>query len=470
MIKLFSKDHSSKKSVKTEQATDKETVTEAIETPVPAALERSSMAAQNEDTSPLALKLQEKQRQLDSLKIRVAELGNSFQEMESLAGQSTRSIRHLSNFLSDAKVNLETEIRLKSENAKLTTEKLDLAHEKDLTQQKLQESEAMCASLRQRGVETRTALETARDDIIRIKEAHDKLDAAYHNDMVELAKKTAQLETLQDKFDTLNDRYSDLEAQREQLKGDLDSQSKIGVENKKTLSEKTVLLEEEISKNSQLSGNVEALKREIAELRAQSIEHKSMLDETTEELSYHRNTLEEERRKHDNEVYALKSEIDNLNSQRRVLTQSVQESNTEAKSSKNRIRSLTLRLHEMEDQIEKVQSSHDGDKHEMENLNIKLREMGLRYNSILTDLNHERSQNSKLNQSIQNMIEENKSLQNMKIKYETSLDQIRELKSLITNYQMVIRENDDSIDQFMPDPAVDEKDDKVVVSIKKRPE
>ena len=68
----------------------------------------------------------------------------------------------------------------------------------------------------------------------------------------------------------------------------------------------------------------------------------------------------------------------------------------------------------------------------------KLRELNLRYNSALTDLNHQRNQNQKYADNLEDLIEENKRLQRYKIQVDTANEQIVQLKSVIVNYQMAM--------------------------------
>ncbi|WP_298985409.1 hypothetical protein [uncultured Roseibium sp.] len=391
-----------------------------------------------EQLSPFALKMQEKMNLLDGLKTRVGGLNQTFDQMAAFAAESQTSIRMMADYLEASRASVETEVRLKSENAKISTDLLDAEHKiKTLTTQ-LEDAQAEVHSLRKRSTETRTALETARNDIVSIRDNNKKVNEDYRQQSAKLVDANAQVADLSGQLNDLHAKHDTLEKHSESLGSDLEAFKLREKELQQNLSESAKLLEDEIRKNNQASSELESAKRELVEFRNNNIDLKSHLDVANQELVYAKSRLEEEQRKHDNEVYALNAEIENLSSQRRIGAQSLQEMARENTQLKDRSRDLLKRMQEIEHLLDSAQKNHEKDRNELMATTAKLRELNLRYNSALTDLNHQRNQNQKFADNLEDLVEENKRLQRYKIQVDTANEQIVQLKSVITNYQMAM--------------------------------
>lgn len=398
----------------------------------------SQQSGNIEKLSPFALKMQEKMNHLDGLKSRVGGLNQMFDQMAAFASESQTSIRMMSEYIEASRHSVETEVRLKSENAKISTDLLDAEHKvRSLTTQ-LEDAQAEVHSLRKRATETRTALETARNDIVTIRDNNKKVNDEYRSQSAKLVEANAQVSELSGKLNDLTAKHETLERHAEGLKEDLDAIKHREKELQQNLSESAKLLEDEIRKNNQATSELESAKRELIEFRNDNIDLKSHLDVANQELVYAKSRLEEEQRKHDNEIYALNAEIENLSSQRRIGAQSLQEMARENSQLKERSRDILKRMQEVEHLLDSAQTNHEKDRNELMATNAKLREVNLRYNSALTDLNHQRNQNQKFADNLEDLVEENKRLQRYKIQVDTANEQIAQLKSVITNYQMAM--------------------------------
>ncbi|PTW59093.1 hypothetical protein C8N35_108130 [Breoghania corrubedonensis] len=420
------------------------------------ALDNADMEDSNvQEISPLALRMQEKLRSLDNLKSRVGGLGRTFEQMNALAAESSNSISLLSEFVDSARTHIETEIRLKSENAKLATDLIDRNHEvKSLTAQ-LDEAQAEVHSLRKRATETRTALEGARNDLVSIRDNNKKVNEEYRSQSARLVEANAQIAELTGELKDTSAKLAAQEEHSENLKNALEGVTKREKELQQNLAESAALLEQEVKKSQQLTSELEAAKREVMQFRNESIDLKSRLDISEQEIEYAKSRLEEEKRKHDNEIYTLNSEIENLSSQRRIGAHSLQEMATENNSLKERNRDMVKRMQEIEHLLDGAQKNHEHDRNELVGANAKLRELNLRYNAILTDLNHERSQNLKYADNNEELVEENKKLQRYRIKYDSAVDQIAQLKSVIANYQMAMEKDGISFEHATGGDAVE---------------
>ncbi len=385
--------------------------------------------------SPFALKMQERMHQLDGLKTRLGGLGQGFDQMYAMASESRHSINMLSEFIENSKAQVETEIRLKSENAKISTDLMDANHKLGQLSSRFEEADAETHSLRKRLTETRTALETARSELISIRDNNKKVNEEYRSQSAALVLANTRIAELSDELDNLKAKHQTLQEHAESLQTNLHEVGKREKELQQNLSESATLLDEEVRKNNQATGELEAAKRQVLDFRNENIDIKSHLDVANQELAYSKNRLEEEQRKHDNEVYALNAEIENLSSQRRIGAQSLQELTRENQSMKERKRDLVQRMQEIEHLLETAQKNHERDRNELVSANGKLRELNLRYNSALTDLNHERNQNRKYAERLEEVIEENKKLQKYRIEVDSNSDQIMQLKGIINNYQ-----------------------------------
>ena len=106
----------------------------------------------------------------------------------------------------------------------------------------------------------------------------------------------------------------------------------------------------------------------------------------------------------------------------------LQEMARENSTLKERSRDLLKRMQEIEHLLDSAQKNHEKDRNELMATTAKLRELNLRYNSALTDLNHQRNQNQKYADNLEDLIEENKRLQRYKIQVDTANEQIVQLK------------------------------------------
>ena len=385
--------------------------------------------------SPFAIKMQEKMHALDGLKTRLGGLSQAFDQMSALASENRNSIMMMSEFVEASRVHVETEIRLKSENAKISTDLLDANHKVGSLSTQLEEAQAEVHSLRKRLTETRTALETARNELISIRDNNKKVNEEYRVQSAELVEANSQISELSGTLVDFRAKYKTLENLAESLQSNLDDITKREKELQQNLSESAALLEEEIKKNNAATSELEAVKRQVVDFRNDNIDLKSHLDVANQELAYSKTRLEDEQRKHDNEVYALNAEIENLSSQRRIGAQSMQELTRENAQIKERNRDLIKRMQEIEHLLDSAQKNHERDRDELLSANSKLRELNLRYNSALTDLNHERNQNKRYTEQLEELVDENKTLQRYKIQVDTANDQIVQLKGVINNYQ-----------------------------------
>jgi len=391
-----------------------------------------------EHLSPFALKMQEKMNQLDGLKSRIGGLNQTFDQMAAFAAESQTSIRLMAEYLETSRTSVETEVRLKSENAKISTDLLDAEHKVRTLTTQLEDAQAEVHSLRKRATETRTALETARNDIVSIRDNNKKVNEEYRLQSAKLVEANSQVTDLSGQLNDLKAKFDTLEKHAESVNSELEAVKHREKELQQNLSESAKLLEDEVRKNNQVTSELEAAKRELVEFRNDNIDLKSHLDVANQELVYAKSRLEEEQRKHDNEVYALNAEIENLSSQRRIGAQSLQEMARENTGLKERNRDLLKRMQEIEHLLDSAQKNHEKDRNELMATSAKLRELNLRYNSALTDLNHQRNQNQKYADNLEDLIEENKRLQRYKIQVDTANEQIVQLKSVIANYQMAM--------------------------------
>ncbi|SHM28415.1 hypothetical protein SAMN05444272_2240 [Roseibium suaedae] len=385
--------------------------------------------------SPFALKMQEKMHQLDGLKSRLGSLSQGVEQMHAMAAESRHSLQMMTEFIEASRVQVETEIRLKSENAKISTDLLDANHRLGTLANQLEEAQAESHSLRKRLTESRTALETARNELVSIRDNNKKVNEDFRTQSAELVLVNGRATELADTLGNVKAKFSAAQEQADSLQADLDEIRKREKELQQNLSESAALLEEEIRKNNQVTGELEALKRQLVDYRNENIDLKSHLDVANQELAYSKSRMEEEQRKHDNEVYALNAEIENLSSQRRIGAQALQDLSQENQTMKERKRDLVRRMQEIEQHLANAQKNHERDRNELVSANAKLRELNLRYNSALTDLNHERNQNVKFAERMEELIEENQKLQKYRIQVDTTNDQIIQLKGVINNYQ-----------------------------------
>lgn len=410
-----------------------------------------------EQLTPYMRRSKERQRKLDTLMTRVGELGSTFEQLSALSAQSEHNVKSLSEFISMSKVDVETQINLESENANLSGQIFNLKHENETLNSKSNENEATAHALRRRVGETRTALETARSEIITLRDNNRKVTEQYNHECETLNHERTKFAALYENHEALKSKARILEGRVDSLNGDFEAFAKREFELERKLSETSGHLDKEVKKNKHVANELEALKRDLIEVRNENIDYRSQLDIATEELEFQKGQAEDEKRKHDDEIYSLNSEIENLTSQKRVADQTLQELIRDDKQLRERNRDLDARLHEIQHLLDALQKSHEADRLELQAANSKLRDLNMRYNSTLSELKHEKSQNRKYAESIEETILENKKLRKYKIMHESAEAQIEELKAQLRSYQAIIEESSQSITrQPQAKPIADE--------------
>lgn len=398
-----------------------------------------------EQLTPYMRRSRERQRKLDTLMSRVTELGSAFEQLSALSAQSEHNIKSLSEFISMSKVDVETQISLESENAHLTNQIFNLKHDNEVLTAKANENEVTAQALRQRIGETRSALESARSEIVTLRDMNRKLTEQYNHECDVLAQERTKHAALYEEHEALKSKARILEGRVESLNGDFEAFAKREFELERKLSETTGLLDKEVKKNKHVANDLEAAKRDLTEVRNENINYRSQLDIATEELEFQKSQAEEEKRKHDDEVYSLNADIENLTSQKRVTEQTLQEVLREDKQLRERNRDLDARLHEIQHLLDALQKSHESDRIELQSTNSKLRDLNMRYNSTLSELKHEKLQNKKYAETIEETVAENKKLRKYKIMHDSAQAQIEELKAQLRSYQSIIEESSQSI-------------------------
>lgn len=438
-MQLFSKSQSAARADKPEPA---------MAPPAEAPEDLDAAAEENaavEQLTPYMRRSRDRQRKLDTLMTRVSELGNAFEQLSALSAQSEHNVKSLSEFISMSKVDVETQISLESENANLSGQLFNLRHENEQLTTRANENEATAQALRRRVGETRTALETARNEIITLRDMNRKLTEQYNAEVETLNQERTKYAGLYEDHEGLKSKARILEGRVESLNADFEAFAKREFELERKLSETSGYLEKEVKKNKHLANELEALKRDLIEVRNENIDFRSQLDIATEELEFQKGQAEDEKRKHDDEIYSLNSEIENLTSQKRVSDQTVQELIRDDKHLRERNRDLDARLHEIQHLLDALQKSHESDRLELQASNSKLRDLNMRYNSTLSELKHEKIQNRKYAETIEETVAENKKLRKYKIMHESAEAQIEELRSQLRSYQTIIEENSQSI-------------------------
>lgn len=403
-----------------------------------------------EQLTPYMRRSRERQRKLDTLMTRVGELGNAFEQLSAVSAQSEHNVKSLSEFISMSKVDVETQINLESENANLSGQIFNLKHENEALAAKANENEATAHALRRRVGETRTALENARTEIIALRDSSRKVTEQYNHECDTLNQERTKFAALYEEHEAIKSKARILDGRVESLNSDFEAFAKREFELERKLSETSALLDKEVKKNKHLTNELEATKRDLTEVRNENINFHSQLDIATEELEFQKGQAEEEKRKNDDQVYSLNSEIENLTSQKRVSDQTLQELIRDDKHLRERNRDLDARLHEIQHLLDALQKSHESDRLELQAANSKLRDLNMRYNSTLSELKHEKNQNRKYTENIEETIVENKKLRKYKIMHESAEAQIEELKAQLRSYQAIMEESSQSITRQPP--------------------
>ncbi len=372
---------------------------------------------------------------------KINNLHDSIDQVARFSSESSTNITAIVKFMESAKGDIKKRVELQAENTDLRSEILKLSSDQRRLQQELETARSEGNTLRRNGAEVQAALKDARESINNMRHSNKKMSEEFRASMVENADLKDHLTEKLEETEQLISKNESLDAQKNNLKVELDSTMKRMVELEAVIAHKDEVIGSQSEKNRTLTGDLGALNRQFSELQDEKIEIESQLEAERESLEQAKRLSEQDQRKHDNEIYALRSELENVASQWRHSKIATKEISAELRGLRERSRSSKMRIQELEQELETAQDLREKHQNEIMEQSSKFRELSLQYETTLIELRQEQLQTSQLSKSVKQLSEETKKTQSLRIRYESAMEQIKELKSLIQDYQLVRQKN-----------------------------
>ena len=414
--------------------------------------------------TPFELEAKERHRKLDALKQRANRLTSGFNQMEQLILDAEKSTAELTEFMDNQGVFIENEKRLKIENEQLGRDLEEKSYKLQSQSTQLEKNLAEIDALRTKNDEYRSTIDKARAAISNLREKRQDLSDEIERKNADLLSANSRNQELSDSLEQLNSKYNLIEEEHAGLALDLDSHTKLESELRQKLSENAGTIDEEIRKSKIQASELESTKRELSESNLRFIDLKSENDSSHQEIDYLKNAREDDQRKFDNRMFSLKSEIDSLSSERRINQQSLNEIKVESNHLKKSNREYESTIQRQKSQLDTLNKAQDRDRQQIARNNEKLSDLNLRYNSALTDLNHEQRQREVLEVRIEKLTEENSRLQEYRDRYDNLSNQVNDMKALVSEYQQLLETGRGSIGEFSSGPTVEKSEDIVTVA------
>ncbi len=318
---------------------------------------------------------------------------------------------------------------LETENTKLSDENLRKERQVKVIETAVSEKEAMLEAMKIREAELTSELEMTRK---RLNDGRTSLAAAEENAQrlereLEKANSTINLST-----ETNLKLEHENEAVRERntvLAADLSKSLKQESEVRRRYDEFVNRFDAETRRYQSMTSEYETAKRETARLQKERADLKTRLDAIGAEKS----RLEEESNEMSNrlrgELYAQRSELNNLESRLRLFEQSERELHDQLAEAKHSAQNSDREKMTMRAELDSSRRELDSAKRELSAKTANLSEVNLRYMSDLMGLDYQKQQNEELKNSIKSLSAENQRLAQYQAMYKAAEEQISDMRA-----------------------------------------
>ncbi len=318
---------------------------------------------------------------------------------------------------------------LENDNSKLSDDNLRRERQVKVIETAVSEKEAMLEAMKIREAELASELEMTRK---RLNDGRTALAAAEEN--------AQRLERDLEKADSTVNQATETniklehenEAVRERntvLAADLSKSLKQESEVRRRYDEFVNRFDAETRRYQSMTSEYETAKRETARLQKERADLKTRLDA----LSSEKSRLEEESNEMSNrlrgELYAQRSELNNLESRLRLFEQSERELHDQLAETKHAAQNSDREKMTMRAELDSARRELDSAKRELSAKTANLSEVNLRYMSDLMGLDYQKQQNDELKNSIKSLSAENQRLAQYQAMYKAAEEQISDMRA-----------------------------------------
>ncbi len=318
---------------------------------------------------------------------------------------------------------------LENENNKLSDDNLRKERQVKVIETAVSEKEAMLEAMKIRESELSSELEMSRK---RLNDGRMQLAASEENIQRlerDMEKAIAAVNTASENNLKLEHENEAIRERNSILAADLSKSLKQESEVRRRYDEFVNRFDAETRRYQSMTSEYETAKRETARLQKERADLRTRLDAITSE----KGRLEEESNEMSNrlrgELYAQRSELNNLESRLRLFEQSERELHEQLAESKHTAQSAEREKMTIHAELDSARRELDSAKRELSAKTANLSEVNLRYMSDLMGLDYQKQQNEELKNSIKSLSAENQRLAQFQAMYKAAEEQISDLRA-----------------------------------------
>lgn len=318
---------------------------------------------------------------------------------------------------------------LEIENAKLSDDSLRRERQVKVIETAVSEKEAMMEAMKIREAELTSELEMTRK---RLNDGRTALAAAEENGQrleKELEKANSSINLAAENNLKLEHETEAIRERNSVLAADLSKSLKQESEVRRRYDEFVNRFDTETRRYRSMTSEYETAKRETARLQKERADLKTRLDA----LGTEKSRLEEDGNEMSNrlqrELYAQRSELDNLESRLRLFEESERELHDQLAEAKQYAQNADREKMTVRAELDSAQRELDSAKRELSAKTANLSEVNLRYMSDLMGLDYQKQQNEELKNSIRSLSAENQRLAQYQAMHKAAEEQISDMRA-----------------------------------------
>ena len=366
-------------------------------------------------------------------------------EALSEALNKTRAAMHeTGSFLPSIESEFHRNAILENDNNKLSDDNLRKERQVKVIETAVSEKEAMLEAMKIRESELSSELEMARK---RMNDGRMALAAAEENTQRlerELEKAMAAVNASSEANLKLEHENESIRERNAILAADLSKSLKQESEVRRRYDEFVNRFDSETRRYQSMTSEYETAKRETARLQKERADLRTRLDA----LSAEKARLEEDSNEMSNrlrgELYAQRSELNNLESRLRLFEQSERELHDQLAEAKHAAQNAEREKMTIRAEFDSARRELDSAKRELSAKTANLSEVNLRYMSDLMGLDYQKQQNEELKNSIKSLSAENQRMAQFHAMYKAAEEQISDLRAKLEAVSRTSHRGDDT--------------------------
>ena len=293
-----------------------------------------------------------KLNELNRARADLAQMEQELTKSQRMFNLATDRIGEIGKFLSASEVNLATLERLQPENVKLNSSLAELRGE--ITREKAlsSETEARVVAVESKYIESQKSNELYRQDISTLTESIRNLKQGIEKKAREVRDLTLLVDDLKDKLGMERENSNILNEKNNLIIAEMSTVSRQNLELEKRVEELQSSNKRHASEHEDTGLELKSLRLEFASLRDNNIEKTSRLEALEHEIKVKERSFDENIKYRENEVFGLKSTLEDLKVQLRIKEEVSRRSDRELVDLKSMITEENKRRRRLEKDID----------------------------------------------------------------------------------------------------------------------